>query len=79
MTAEDIEEMKKAKALAMTEERNLEEKNIYEEGYSLLAFAREERKSNKEILAMLGVFEKLSAMKSNRYPKTLKVLLIISI
>lgn len=79
MTAEDIEEMKKAKALAMADERNLEEKNIYESGYSLLTFAREERKSNKEILAMLGVFEKLSAMKSNRYPKSLKVLLIISI
>lgn len=62
---------KEQKAAQLLLKRREEEARMFDEAFSALTNAREERKSASEIANMVRLWERLHQLKQSRYPKTL--------
>jgi len=60
----------KAQLLALKREK--EEINLFQDAFQSLQFARDERKSNEELNNIIDLFERVLALKRNRYPNSIQ-------
>lgn len=66
------ERLAQEKAHLLALKREKEEVSLFQEAFQALQFAREERKSNSELHDVVDLFERVLALKKNRYPNSIQ-------
>lgn len=69
---EERERLNAANKNAMKEKREAEENKLFSEAFQALYKGREARMSTDDLASMITLFERISLLKSNRYPNTLQ-------